>query len=96
MREKTRPVTGAVPAGLPAGRALRARGDTRSPDWQLRLCTLRRTAGCPPERGPGIARQRLAAVTPAGYGPRGTAILPGTSLEPGKITLKGAPAARHT
>jgi hypothetical protein len=56
------------------GQARRARGSLTAQVWQLRLCNLRRTAGCRRYVTPGTARQRQAVVTPADY-PAGTAIL---------------------
>ena len=40
--------------------------DTHRSDWQLRLSTPRRTAGCRPSVTPGTARHRSATVTSAG------------------------------
>jgi hypothetical protein len=75
-----------------AGRAQAPAGHSPRPDWQLRLSTLRRTAGCRPCVTPDTACPQSAAVTPTERAMRGPPSSRRSSLEPTKITVKSAPA----
>ena len=52
-----------------------AAGHSPPPGWQLRLSTLRRTAGCCPSVTPRTARPQSADVTPAEHARMGRAVL---------------------
>ena len=83
-REITAPAGRSDGAARSAGGRDAPAGHSPRPDWQLRLCTLRRTAGCRPSATPGTARHRLAAVTPADRTRVGPAILPALQCEAGQ------------
>lgn len=51
-----------------------AAGHSPPPGWQLRLSTLRRTAGCRPSVTPRTPRPQSADVTPAEHARMGTAV----------------------
>jgi hypothetical protein len=72
---------------------MRLRESRRGRAGRFRLCTSRRTAGGRPCVTPGTAPHRLTAVTPTGRTVRERPSSRRSSLEPSKITVKGATAS---
>jgi hypothetical protein len=87
------PVRGSAQADDVTGVALggsgrkRPQGYPSQPDWQLRLSTLRRTAGCRLSATPGTARPGWATVTSADRARAGQPSFRRSSLESAKITV---------